>query len=68
MKAYTIYVHDLRFEQPILLAAEFKHDKRAREFASERLASCDHYAAIEVWDGGMKLCHLVSGALEKAAA
>lgn len=58
MKAYKILVHDVREADPIELAAELAHDARAQEFARQRLASSDHVAAIEVWRGAVKLCHL----------
>ena len=60
MKAYKILVHDDREADPIELAAELAHDARAQEFARQRLASSDHFAAIEVWRGPVKLCHLKS--------
>ena len=60
MKTYRILVHDLRCPEPIVLTAEMGHDERACEFASQRLASSHHYAAVEVWRGVDKLFHLAS--------
>ena len=58
MKAYRILVHDLTQPEPVVLAAELAGDRRAREFARERLASSRDYAAVEVWDGPVRLCRL----------
>jgi hypothetical protein len=58
MKSYTIYVHDRRLSQRVILAAEFADDRRAHEFAQQRLASSDDYSAVEVWDGAVRLYRL----------
>jgi|HubBroStandDraft_5_1064220.scaffolds.fasta_scaffold176707_2 hypothetical protein len=67
MKAYRILVHDLREREPVVLAAELAHDARAHEFARDRLSSSAHLAAIEVWRGSVKLCHLVKPEYRAAA-
>ena len=56
MKAYRILVQDSRLNETVELAAEFRSDARAREFASQRLASSDHVKTIEVWAGPVRLC------------
>ena len=66
MKAYKILVHDVREADPIELAAELAHDARAHEIAHQRLTSSTYVAAIEVWRGHVKLCHLKSGQLRAA--
>ena len=58
MKTYTIYVHDRRLRQQVMLAAELADDRRAHEFAEERLASSDDYSAVEVWEGDVRLYRL----------
>ncbi len=68
MKAYRIFVFDRRLAEPIRLAAELRHDARAREFARERLASSAHYDAIEVWEGGSQLLRLERAAAATAEA
>jgi hypothetical protein len=50
LKAYTILVSDRRFPQALVLNAEMRDDRRAREFARDRFASSPHIAAVEVWD------------------
>ncbi len=50
MNAYTIVVSDRRFAQALVLAAEMKDDRRAREFARDRFASSPHISSVEVWD------------------
>lgn len=67
MKAYRVLVHDVRDADPIELMAELAHDRRAHEFARERLAASPYVRAIEVWRGLVKLCHLKSGIREAAA-
>jgi hypothetical protein len=70
MKAYLILVHDQSAGGTIRLAAQLAHDDRAKEFARERLAQSPAYEAVEVWSGGVKLCHVrraaVAPALEAA--
>ena len=58
MKSYRIVVHDRREREPIELAAELGRDERAHEVARERLASSPYFAAVELWRGPVKLCHL----------
>ena len=58
MKTYTVYVHDRRYTAPTLLIADFASDERARDFATQRLASSDHYFAIEVWEDDARLLRL----------
>jgi len=67
MKAYRILVHDLREREPVELAAELAHDARAHEVARERLSSSSYFAAVEVWRGAVKLCHLVKPEYRVAA-
>lgn len=66
MKAYRVLVHDARDVEPVELIAELAHDRRAHEFARERLAASPYVLAIEVWRGAVKLCHLRTG--ERQAA
>ena len=68
MKAYRILVHDARDVEPIELTAVLAHDRRAHEFARERLAGSPYIRAIEVWRGLVKLCHLKTGVRESAQA
>jgi hypothetical protein len=58
MKAYRVLIHDLGSAEPVVLTAELASDRRAREFAHQRLASNPDYAAVEVWDGPVRLCRL----------
>ena len=51
-----------------MLDAEMARDARACEYAREQLASSNHYAAIEVWRGPVKLCHVVSPPADIRAA
>ena len=67
MKTYRILVHDLGQSEPIVLAAELAGDRRAREFAHERLASSPDYAAVEVWDGAVRLCRVGADEMRRAA-
>jgi len=66
MKAYRILVQDSRLGGTVELAAEFRSDARAREFACERLASSDHVKAVEVWAGPIRLCRYASDARRAA--
>jgi len=49
------------------LTAELAHDRRARDFAQERLASCADYEAIEVWANGDRLWAFRRNAAEAAS-
>ena len=68
MNAYRILIHDRRRRRPVVLDAEMARDARACEYAREQLASSNHYAAIEVWRGPVKLCHVVSPPADIRAA
>ena len=67
MRAYRILVHDVRDTQPVELIAELAHDRRAHEFARERLSTSPYIRAIEVWRGLVKLCHIRTGGVREAA-
>ena len=58
MKAYRVLIHDLASAETVVLTAELAGDRRALEFARERLASSPDYAAVEIWDGPVRLCRL----------
>jgi hypothetical protein len=68
VNAYTILIHDRRWRRPLVLDAEMARDARACEYAREQLASSSHYAAVEVWRGAVKLCHVVNAPTDIRAA
>ena len=58
MKTYVLYVHDRRYSVPSLDAVTVRGDARAREIATQRLASSAHYFAAEVWEADRLVCRL----------
>ena len=58
MKTYVLYVYDRRSTVPSLDVITVRGDARARQIASQRLASgIDHFAA-EVWEDDRLVCRL----------
>jgi hypothetical protein len=67
VKTYKILLKSID-RDPVELIAELAHDRRARQFARERLESLPQFVAIEVWDGEARLCRLVAGGEPGAVA
>jgi len=58
VKTYVLYVYNRRSTVPSLDVVTVRGDARAREIASQRLASSiDHFAA-EVWEDDRLVCRL----------
>ena len=68
MKDYTIYIHRYGERERQVLFAQLRDDRRAREFAEQRLAASPDHAAVEVWGGAARLCCLWAEAVEFSAA
>ncbi|HEY2708503.1 MAG TPA: hypothetical protein VGI95_10655 [Caulobacteraceae bacterium] len=66
MKAYRLLVHDDRSPAPLEWKAVMAHDARVAEFCRDRIAASRHVAAIEIWAGPVKLCHLRGEARQAA--
>ncbi len=68
MKTYTLYLRDRRLGQTVTLTGQFAHDRRAREYARQRLDASPHHEWIEVWDGTARLCRFgVADEIPRAA-
>ena len=58
MKTYRMLVRETDSEQPFELIAQMSTDRRAMDFASQRLVEYPRIAAIEVWSDLTQLCRL----------
>jgi hypothetical protein len=58
VKTYVLYVYDRRSTVPSMDVVTARRDARARQIATQRLASSiDHFAA-EVWEADRLVCRL----------
>ncbi len=58
MKTYRMLVREADSVEPFELIAQMRTDRRAVDFASQRLVEYPRIAAIEVWSGFTQLCRL----------
>ena len=58
MKTYRMLVRETGSVEPSVLIAQMRTDRRAMDFASQRLTDYPRIAAIEVWSGFTRLCQL----------
>jgi len=68
MKDYTIYVRRHGEREREVLFAQFRNDRRAREFFEERLAASPDMTSVEIWAGSSRLCLLSAEPAEFLAA
>ena len=68
MKTYQMRIRQLGWDRPMELIAEMRSDRRAIDFARQRLTEQPRILDIEVWSGLTQLCRLQRGGAQAQAA